>query len=88
MAIWGGSVFNVYGLSHFLQYIVNLAHDPPIYWDQEMSLCNQNYLKSIVQRSCTENMEYPDDFVSTPLGSPSGTVYNKFKLFEIVANLS
>ena len=32
---------------------------------------------------CTENTELPDRFTSTALGSPSGTVSEKFKLFEI-----
>ena len=34
-----------------------------------------------------ENTEILDSFMSRTLGSPSGTVYEKFKPFEIVINL-
>ena len=45
-------------------------------------------LKTIIQRSCMENTELPDRFGGTALSSPSGTVYETFKLFEIVIKLS
>ena len=35
-----------------------------------------------------QNTELPDRFTSTVLVNPSGTVFEKFKLFEIVTNLS
>ena len=53
-----------------------------------MNLFNQNDFKAIVQTSYTENMELSDRFTIKALGSPSGTVYDNFKLFEIIANLS
>ena len=35
-----------------------------------------------------ENTELPDRFMSTALVKPSGTVYEKFKLFQIALNVS
>ena len=71
----------------FLRYIINPTPDS-ILRNGELNLIHLNELKAIVQRSCMENMELPDRFTSTALGSPSGKVCEKFKLFEIVANLS
>ena len=50
-------------------------------WEQNPN--HHNELKAVLQRSCTEN-----SFTRKALVNPSGTVYQKFKLFEIVANLS
>ena len=52
-----------------------------------MNLFNQNDLKGIVKTSRTENTELPDRFTISALKSPSGTVYENVKPFEIT-NLS
>ena len=59
-----------------------------IFRSWELNLIHPNDLTAIVQRSSMENTKLSDRFTSTALGRPSGTVYEKFKLFEIVANLS
>ena len=53
-----------------------------------MNLSDLHDFKVMVNLSCTENMVLPDGFTITTLGSPLETVYEIFKLFEVIANLS
>ena len=59
-----------------------------INWDREGNVFNQNDLKANIHRSYIENTKLPDKFMSTALRSLSGSVYENFKLFVIVTNLS
>ena len=51
-------------------------------------LLHLNDLKAIVNLSCKEKTVLPDGFTVTALGSSLGTVYENFKLFEILSQTS